>query len=602
METISSTNEDIYINETETIPIENNSVIEPKSIELENSAIETTNVEKNISNEGIFYSEPISKIDTPQLENTHDTNKESGIFFNTENKTNKEEKVENENVIIENNTLENEETTENNNLETKTSKSNSTITNKKGSWSVGLGFGLPAVLGDFDSKFGYGMNLNIQKAMGHVFSLKFQAIVLETYGISHKKVNNKFPNYKTRFSDYTLQGVFTLNNLSFYKKEPKVIWNFFGGAGLATIHSWQDNLDANETKYNYDNISTNSKKETFEELKAIMDGKYETIIAKDENLMSIKNTNILPAVVVGLGTSIKLSKTLDLNIETRLSYYFNDNLDARKAGKHNDYLSYTSLGLTYKFPSKNKNLLWTNPVYSNIEEIQELKKKVDDGDLLKDEDKDGIADIFDQDLNTPEKVAVDSRGIPSDIDKDGVPDYKDSEPFTPLGAQVDENGIALDSDNDGIADVQDQEDNTLAGTQVDSQGRTIFNNKKSHQDIRANSDFELVLFDLNSFRVKREYYKDLYKIVRHIEANPSAKIEITGFTDIQGSEDFNLNLSEKRANSVYKVLIELFKIPSANLITNFLGEKNPIIENTSSNLDMSSAYYLNRRVEFRIVE
>ena len=78
----------------------------------------------------------------------------------------------------------------------------------------------------------------------------------------------------------------------------------------------------------------------------------------------------------------------------------------------------------------------------------------------------------------------------------------------------------------------------------------------------------------------------MYKIVRYIQANPSAKVEITGYTDVQGSEDYNLNLSERRANAVYKVLIELFKVPSNNLSTNYLGEEQPLIDS-----NISEAYY-----------
>lgn len=480
---------------------------------------------------------------------------------------------------------------------------------KSGSWSVSLRAGIPAIIGDVNSRAGYGVSLGVQKAMGHVFSLRFEALALETYGLSATKKNNTFPNYKTRFTDYTLQGVFTLNNLNFYTKEPKVLYNIIVGGGLATRYTWIDIKNESGILYNYDNINTSTRKETLATLNAMMDRKYETSIPKDADKMSIKNTNILPTIVFGFGIDVKLSEKFDLNLATRFSNHFDDNLDGLKSGKNTDWMSFSSLGLTYKFGSKNKSLLWTNPVYTQAEEIEDLKKKVNTGDLLKDEDKDGIADIFDQDLNTPEKVAVDSRGIPSDIDRDGVPDFEDAQPFTPIGAQVNEKGIALDSDNDGIADIFDLEKNTIAGNQVDANGRSIKTTNEAANKAKINitagdSDFDLIFFDLNASRINKEFYSILYKVSRHIQANPNSKLQITGFTDVLSTEKYNLDLSEKRANAVYSMLVQMFKVDPNNLSTRFEGEKNPIIEGLPKQKDysMEAAYYINRRVEIKILK
>ena len=470
---------------------------------------------------------------------------------------------------------------------------------------MGLGVGLPIVIGDMDTKFGYGASFTIQKAFGHVFSLRFQAIALETFGMDHRVSYQKYANYKTRFSDYSLQGVFTLNNLNFYKKEPKVIYNLIGGLGFSTTESWYNRTDENGNKYNFSSIPKGDKKVTYKALNDLLDNSYETIATKDPTALSIGNTSILPSVVLGAGVSFKLSKTFDLNLDTRMSFHFTDKLDGHYRGRENDWMSFSTLGISYKFPSKTESMLWTNPVYSNIEEIAELKKKVNDGDLLKDIDKDGIADIFDQDLNTPAKVAVDSRGIPADMDKDGVPDYMDAEPFTPIGAVVGSNGVAVDTDNDGVADILDRENNTAEGKQVDANGRTIETPKISEEllaSLKENNDFDLIFFDVNSSSIKKEFYSSLYKITRYIQANPTVKIQIIGHTDIMASEDFNMSLSEKRANAVFSMLIELFNVPSKNLSTKFVGENEPLIGGLEDNnhTNKNAAYYINRRVAFKI--
>lgn len=119
---------------------------------------------------------------------------------------------------------------------------------------------------------------------------------------------------------------------------------------------------------------------------------------------------------------------------------------------------------------------------------------------LQDTDGDGVADIFDQELDTPKGALVYGNGISVDTDKDGLPDYMDECPLefgseekngcpeistliantngeaisiqdsdkdgvmdaldvdneTPLGAKVYGNGVAIDTDNDGIIDLIDR--------------------------------------------------------------------------------------------------------------------------------------------------
>ncbi len=630
-------NPNYFTNENESNSIQESNLAKPSKIYTDNTAGNSSNiiflikekveVKENITspNEEI-NSISIQKTETESKSNINTSKSESGITFSS---TKNNSKLNSEYLEFEEENIENNTKTELNNKSSeskipsgnlnkinnlndissdkpnteKLSENNSNP--KKGSWSVGLKVGIPIVIGDVNSKAGYGFSLNVQKALGHVFALRFEALALETKGLNNKRINNTFHNYKTRFTDYTLQGVFTLNNLNFYKKEPKVLYNIVVGGGLATRYTWTDVVDANGNAYNYDNISGEKASDITKAINDLRDKNYETSIVKDGNKMSIKNTNILPTIMLGLGVDIKLTEKIDLNLATRFSHHFDDNLDGLQNGNTADWMSFTSLGVTYKFGSKNNSMLWTNPVYSKVEEINELKKKVKNGDLLKDEDKDGIADIFDQDLNTPPKVAVDSRGIPSDLDKDGVPDYEDAEPFTPLGANVDKRGIAIDSDNDGISDALDLEPNTLSGSQVDSRGKTIIPSRNEANDLsiaETNSDFELIFFDENSSNIKREFYSNLYNITKYIKGNPTAKIEIIGYTDVTGGENFNLNLSEKRANAVYSMLIEMFKIPANNLSTRFEGENNPIIEGLpkTKNKKFEAAYYINRRVEFKI--
>ena len=75
---------------------------------------------------------------------------------------------------------------------------------------------------------------------------------------------------------------------------------------------------------------------------------------------------------------------------------------------------------------------------------------------------------------------------------------------------------------------------------------------------------------------------------------PDTDIQIIGHTDNKGSDEYNLGLSERRANAVVTYL-RTHNIASSRLTAKGMGEADPIAANET---DENRA--LNRRVEFVI--
>jgi outer membrane protein OmpA-like peptidoglycan-associated protein len=73
-------------------------------------------------------------------------------------------------------------------------------------------------------------------------------------------------------------------------------------------------------------------------------------------------------------------------------------------------------------------------------------------------------------------------------------------------------------------------------------------------------------------------------------------VEIQGFTDSIGSENYNLGLSERRAQSVLRYLVSK-NIPLYRISIVGLGKTNPIADNTTT-----GGREQNRRVEIRVLE
>ena len=88
---------------------------------------------------------------------------------------------------------------------------------------------------------------------------------------------------------------------------------------------------------------------------------------------------------------------------------------------------------------------------------------------------------------------------------------------------------------------------------------------------------------------------ELLKLLAFMNKNPSLHIEISGHTDNVGSVEYNQNLSNKRAKSVYDYLIEN-GIGKDRLSFIGFGESQPI---NSNETDKGKAE--NRRTEVKIL-
>jgi len=213
------------------------------------------------------------------------------------------------------------------------------------------------------------------------------------------------------------------------------------------------------------------------------------------------------------------------------------------------------------------------------------------GDRL-DRDGDGVTDDVDQCPNTPAKVAVDKRGCPLDADGDGVPDYKDRCAGTPPGVGVDMYGCALDADGDGVADYKDKCPDTPRGIVVDQTGCAPIV-QSAIVTSAGTLIFKDVQFDSGKWSLKSSSFPILDQIADTLKQAPDLKIEIQGHTDSQGNRAYNLDLSEKRAESVRAYLIKA-GVPATRLTAKGFGPDQPITTNATS-----EGRAENRRVEFK---
>ena len=102
-----------------------------------------------------------------------------------------------------------------------------------------------------------------------------------------------------------------------------------------------------------------------------------------------------------------------------------------------------------------------------------------------------------------------------------------------------------------------------------------------------------IFFDFDSYIIKKESFPELKRLTDFLKSN-NFKIDIIGHTDSDGSTNYNLDLSLKRANSIKDYLISM-GINSRYLNAIGLGESEPISNNKT---DFNRTQ--NRRVEIKI--
>jgi OOP family OmpA-OmpF porin len=137
----------------------------------------------------------------------------------------------------------------------------------------------------------------------------------------------------------------------------------------------------------------------------------------------------------------------------------------------------------------------------------------------------------------------------------------------------------MDSDGDGVMDDRDECPNTPRGATVDERGCWVYE--------------AVVLFDLDSAEIRSEALPMLDEAVSILNQNLAIGVEIQGHTCSRGTDEYNMELSERRANAVRDYFVNQ-GIDADRLTAEGYGESEPAYSN-----DTEESRAKNRRVELK---
>jgi len=393
-------------------------------------------------------------------------------------------------------------------------------------WEIGVGLGLYNVIGNIPStilwhKGGSGLNLNVRKSLGYIFSLRTQLIYgvgknmdlqptssydapYTNFGYTPRQyataTNGANPIYRsTRMeaSQLSLDLMFNAGNISFHHARNKVA--FFGYAGLGGLayKTRVNALDGNYQPYDFGTIVPNpgAKKKTIrKELHSKMDKTYESAADNGGGAHILDNKTLDFAPSIGAGAQYRINKKFNIQLENRYTFPSDAYLDGSVYGKplgntvskgrNNDAVNYFSFSVNYNLKTKKKSvepLYWINPLDHAYSELSYPRHMILPNPVLPDEDGDGITDQFDKCPKTPKGVAVDSHGCPLDTDGDGVPDYKDKQLITPTECQpVDADGVGKCPCPDGCKEMMGTGGKNGNACGTIGAGTILFTNNSNH--------------------------------------------------------------------------------------------------------------------------
>ncbi|HJZ87409.1 MAG TPA: OmpA family protein, partial [Polyangia bacterium] len=220
-----------------------------------------------------------------------------------------------------------------------------------------------------------------------------------------------------------------------------------------------------------------------------------------------------------------------------------------------------------------------------------------------DRDGDGIKDDVDQCPDDPEDFDdfEDEDGCPDpDNDKDGIPDVDDlcpNEPEDKDGFEDADGCPDPDNDKDRIPDVDDKcpnEPETYNGFEdadgCPDKGRVIV--RKGKIEI-----LDKIYFETDKDIIKPISFPILNAIAATLKGNPQIlEVEVQGHADERGSDEHNMDLTDRRAHSVMRYLTE-HEVEPHRLTAKGYGETRPVCLQHGED-----CWSKNRRVEFVILK
>jgi len=112
--------------------------------------------------------------------------------------------------------------------------------------------------------------------------------------------------------------------------------------------------------------------------------------------------------------------------------------------------------------------------------------------------------------------------------------------------------------------------------------------------------FEPIYYDLDKYDIRPDAAEVLDRLIAYLNKYPALRITVSSYTDSRASGDYNITLSERRANAAVKYLTERGIAPG-RLVAKWFGKTNLVNDCGDSIPCTEAEHQLNRRTEFEAI-
>ncbi len=111
---------------------------------------------------------------------------------------------------------------------------------------------------------------------------------------------------------------------------------------------------------------------------------------------------------------------------------------------------------------------------------------------------------------------------------------------------------------------------------------------------------ENIFYDYDQWAIREDAKPSLNHLSNIMKSNPAIRIQLSSHTDCRGTEEYNLELSQKRAQAAIEYLMSV-GIPARRLEAHGFGESSPAI-NCECEKCTEADHQTNRRTTFKIID
>jgi OOP family OmpA-OmpF porin len=409
-------------------------------------------------------------------------------------------------------------------------------------WSININGGASLFWGDlrqyniypvtnYENEWNAAFGFILTKRLSSVFELRGQFIRGNLTGT--RRPSGTY--FEGQFNEYNINATLNLSRL-IYSDNPCRKLNIYGIAGIGF-------LDFRSMK------------------KQLGSGIYVSSRGYNED-GSEKKMETESVFTGGFGAKYKIDSRFEINFENIWTLANTDYIDATLGGMKYDILSYTSLGLTYKFNFRN------NPtVFADCGDYTGSRTKK--GSL-------GQAGYVDDNVSNAEKDSLNAK-------------------LKKLEDRLNQQDSKINEQDSKIKELENKSKAAPTEINIEALKASIYNSimdtlKRYPTTIVSSGYMQFsIFFDVNKYNIKVDEMRKVASIAERMKTDENLKLKIIGNADQTGSVEYNNYLSKKRAETVYNTLINKYGIEKSRLSFEAKGKDDPFSQNQIS---------VNRRVDF----